>query len=534
MYGLNEEVGDVTLIQNKNGNVTGTIDLEGTFYEIRPLGKSGMHMVRQVDTEYMKDLDRGNDVAIGKNKKVGSTQINSLPEYQFGSSNSTLAGARCSPEYQRILVLYTQAANQLPGDINGIIALSIQEANESYSNSQVNNMRIALAHSQQINFNEGYNIVEDLDALVNNANVQNLRNQHNADAVILLTNGNYGNIAGRADAILATSNTAYAIVEVEFAGGPDYTFAHELGHLQGAQHHPNDPVDPNGPFSFGFGHRFSYKASFFVPRRYRSTIMAYPCRPFSEDPTCNRVYSGRKYFSNPNVEYRGTDTGILGERENYRVLRNTAALIADFRNPNELRASVSSMPDGSTSRFQFTANPCGGTGNYTYEWRISYDSPFYFGSVISTAQSFTWTFPEGQHYVQATVRSGTNQESQATAFVYVSGTCFGRDCPILGATAPKIVSDDNPQIPDKLQLYPAYPNPFNPATQISFNLPQPQAVNLRVYDMAGREVAVLADGRKAAGTHRFSFGEAGLASGVYFVRLQVGSDIQTQKITLLK
>lgn len=84
MYGLNEEVGDVTLIQNREGAVTGTIDLEGTFYEIRPLGTSNMHAVRQVDTGYMKDLYRENDVGTGKNKEVGFNQMNVLPDDQLG------------------------------------------------------------------------------------------------------------------------------------------------------------------------------------------------------------------------------------------------------------------------------------------------------------------------------------------------------------------------------------------------------------------------------------------------------------------
>lgn len=129
-------------------------------------------------------------------------------------------------------MLYT--ANAAQGrDIGGITSLAIQEANESYGNSQVNNLRIAVAHVQQINFTESGRIFDDLEDLTNNAAVQNLRNQHNADAVVLLTDGNYviGNrrILGIADEILADANSAYAIVEAEHAAGPDYTFPHEAG-----------------------------------------------------------------------------------------------------------------------------------------------------------------------------------------------------------------------------------------------------------------------------------------------------------------
>lgn len=254
-YGLNEEeVGDVTLIQNREGAVTGTIDLEGTFYEIRPLGRSNMHAVRLVGTGYMEEMYKESDVVHGAHSGAKYSPLNQVQGYFSGSL--TTQGVRCSPEYQRLLVVYTANAAR-NRDINGIISLSIQETHESYSNSQVGNLRIAVAHKQQISFSESSDARNDLNRLKANSTVQNLRNQYNADAVILLTDGNYGSTAGIADAILATSNTAFAIVQAENAAGPDYTFPHELGHLQGAQHHPDDPVDPNGPFSYGFGHRFS-------------------------------------------------------------------------------------------------------------------------------------------------------------------------------------------------------------------------------------------------------------------------------------
>ena len=80
----------------------------------------------------------------------------------------------------------------------------------------------------------------------------------------------------------------------------------------------------------------------------------------------------------------------------------------------------------------------------------------------------------------------------------------------------------------------SYPNPFNPATEIRFTLPQSARVALRVYDIAGRQVAVLADGLHAAGEHRAHFDGADLPSGLYFARLDAGSYRATQKLMLLK
>jgi len=80
----------------------------------------------------------------------------------------------------------------------------------------------------------------------------------------------------------------------------------------------------------------------------------------------------------------------------------------------------------------------------------------------------------------------------------------------------------------------AFPNPFNPATEIAFNLPTTGQVSLRVFDLLGREVTVLRDGFVEAGNHRVMFNGGGLASGIYFARLDAGSFSQTKKLMLLK
>lgn len=80
----------------------------------------------------------------------------------------------------------------------------------------------------------------------------------------------------------------------------------------------------------------------------------------------------------------------------------------------------------------------------------------------------------------------------------------------------------------------AYPNPFNPTTVLSFDVPRSSRVTLSIYDLTGRLVKTLADRVYAQGSYRLSFDGSNLPSGIYFARLQGKSFSKTQKLVLLK
>lgn len=89
-------------------------------------------------------------------------------------------------------------------------------------------------------------------------------------------------------------------------------------------------------------------------------------------------------------------------------------------------------------------------------------------------------------------------------------------------------------VPDEFALIQNYPNPFNPSTQIDYQLPVDARVNLTVYDMLGRQVAVLVNEQMRAGYYSITFNARNLASGMYIYRLKAGSTVINKKLTLIK
>ncbi len=90
------------------------------------------------------------------------------------------------------------------------------------------------------------------------------------------------------------------------------------------------------------------------------------------------------------------------------------------------------------------------------------------------------------------------------------------------------------EIPSSFLLEQNYPNPFNPSTNIKFVIPKSSFVNLKVYDILGREIATLVNEEKTAGNYKVTFDAKNLASGIYFYRLKAGNYLSVKKMILLR
>ncbi|MFQ5639276.1 MAG: carboxypeptidase regulatory-like domain-containing protein [bacterium] len=154
--------------------------------------------------------------------------------------------------------------------------------------------------------------------------------------------------------------------------------------------------------------------------------------------------------------------------------------------------------------------------------------------------------PPGQYRLQAThLDYDSEYNDQAVDFsaaepLQVSGGTVEVNFSLNPKTVTDVPDRLNPTIPQTVELYGNYPNPFNPATRISFGLPAQMHVKLRIFNLLGQEVAQLVDQVLGAGVHnvnwdgRNKFGQT-MPSGIYFYILQAGSQrFAVNKMTLMK
>jgi photosystem II stability/assembly factor-like uncharacterized protein len=219
------------------------------------------------------------------------------------------------------------------------------------------------------------------------------------------------------------------------------------------------------------------------------------------DPTNENIV----YMGNSAGVFKSTNKGELWEWSGVTCLYD--GFVNDIKmspdNPNFLLVAVRGTQIGRGGLFNSTD---GGAS-----W-----SEISFPGLPDTSRTFLDIVPQGNTYK-----------------VYVGTLSYGW----LQGELPRITSavKDPACSPAATHLAQNYPNPFNPETMIGYRIRGPGfRVRLAVYDVLGREVAVLMDERKEAGSYQVKFDGTNLPSGVYFYRMQAGDFVQTRQLLLLK
>ena len=136
--------------------------------------------------------------------------------------------------------------------------------------------------------------------------------------------------------------------------------------------------------------------------------------------------------------------------------------------------------------------------------------------------------PVGEHDILQLEFAGLERSTNKSADMMISEEI------ISGPNGMRIIIGEPNISTDAFQLYPAYPNPFNPIVNIGFDLPMENSVRLIVFDMLGREVEVLIDNELNVGTHYVEWDASNMASGIYMVKMISGKKTDIQKLMLIK
>lgn len=205
---------------------------------------------------------------------------------------------------------------------------------------------------------------------------------------------------------------------------------------------------------------------------------------------------------------------------------NTGGLTLDgITPPPPLSVSISGPASLQLNTYgTYTASVSNGSGNYSYAW---YKNRTYVGSQ-NPIRMYANTRPIMDVLVNATDNSTGRYGSDD-----ISVNVWCTNCPQIVQDAVE-GNTSSADLPDKIVLGQNFPNPFNPATVISFALPKDTYVKLVIYDMLGREVARLADEDMDAGYHSVTWNAANVSSGVYVYRLTAGDFVQVKRMIVMK
>lgn len=146
--------------------------------------------------------------------------------------------------------------------------------------------------------------------------------------------------------------------------------------------------------------------------------------------------------------------------------------------------------------------------------------------------SAQWAIPLSQNLDSLRIYAVLDQENAVTNEVHENNNKGW--APAVGYGSITGIENEHKTIPDKFTLYQNYPNPFNPVSTIKFELASSGKATLTVYNVLGQEVKTLVNGFLNRGTYAVQFNGSGLASGVYFYRLQTNGFTQTKKMILMK
>jgi hypothetical protein len=383
--------------------VTANVWTGGTLYHVEPIG-DGLHAVVEMGA-FPPEHPNASGVVV---EPTGTPPASPPPPPSPLGAPISLPATTASaglPTRVDVVVAYTQSVAANVYDIGGLVQLAVDESNTSYLNSGIS-LRLRAVYTGQVSYSEaGRSYTQHVNALQSSSDgimdvVHSWRNGYKADVVVLLLNDPAN--CGQAYTINADANGAFATVHYTCATGR-YSFAHEIGHLQGARH--DVLVDPGyAPYQYGHG--------YVDPNNNWRTIMAYA-------DGCGGVCPRVQYWSNPDVYYppTGQAMGQSTWANNARVLNETRFRVANFRSTLVPTLGGPQYQVGHSSTCNWSVSVGGGTPPYSYGWSSSASGSnvgLYVISGQGTANVQTYSYNYNSYSISARISvSGSDAEGES-------------------------------------------------------------------------------------------------------------------------
>lgn len=295
------------------------------------------------------------------------------------------------------------------------------------------------------------------------------------------------------------------------------------------------------------------------------TVMSVPVGPLllspangaTGAPTTGLVFTWRSIPGAANYRFQmGTDSSFASG-----IIKNDSSLVDTSRVVNGLAVSTKHF-------WRVSGRNAGGAGPYSPTWSlvtlipvpgvVSLVAPVHLTNIFADSALFRWnrTSPASTRYwfqisvdstfgtlytVDSTLADTTKllrslQYNSSYYWRVRGGNAggWGAFSTVRKLSVSPASSTADPDAPRAFTLSQNFPNPFNPTTIVNFQLPVAGWVRLAVYDMLGREVAVLVNETREPGSYAVTWNASGMASGVYLYRIQSGTSVLSRKMALMK
>lgn len=508
---LIEQYGSIVVFCEK-GNVFGHIVTENQEYEFQSFDDKTIFI--EFDHEYLSK------------SKCGIKHRPDKIQSNHDLHDNDLNGKSCTG-LVRILVLYTSAAQSSVSNIYNTATLAVNQVSDALNNSDVSwgDLHVVKASTAHLNFTENPDdYSDDLSRLRNNTQAQQLRNQHQADLVVLLTDNVYPPIYGVAY-IGPWNAGAYSIVEAPHAT-PNYTFAHEVGHLFGCLH--EEGANGNLTGDFEFPHKFE-TGWWFWKKKWRTILQT----------NAWSSYTRIQNYSNPDVEHNNKATGT-STHDNARKLVNESCTVENFRPYNPPPSVYISGPTkgNNSGTYTWTAYGSGGQTPYTYLWKYSLDGTNYNGT-FGTGQSVSGQLPLDNDLYLKVIMTDNNQQQAIDYFITLNMS----DHPVHKSEAKSYIGDSTSSTKsstislqttnnDGLSLGVLYPNPAQINTTVKYNLEHPGNVRISIINSFGVVVQLHEKKHTSTGVFYKTIHTSNLEKGIYVVEISSGEKQITKKLII--